>query len=395
MKHRSLAVFSIVVLAACGGESEAVAPPAAPTTTPPPATVTAPPATAPTTADTTPAPTPKPPMIEMQKKNAAAFLAAFNAHDAKGMAAAYAPDGVSAAAGPGGWMEMKGREAIEKGNADLFVGYPDAKMSAERFFADKDVVVVQWVMTGTNNGDFMGQKATKKPIGFHGVSVLWFNDDGVVKKEHAYYDVPTIMSQQGNAPKGTPKMRAAATLPTGDAQWITPADEKNVAAYKAEMEAFGKHDPKALLANASDDFMMTDYSSPADVKGKPANIKEMGNLFKAFPDMTGTCDNLWGFGDAVICEMSAGGTMKGSMMGMKPTNKPVTVHRLEIEWYKDGKANKMEAYMNGMEPASQMMPPPPPAKTAATAASGTAKPAATGATPPPKTTGSATPPPKP
>jgi steroid delta-isomerase-like uncharacterized protein len=380
-------VFSLVVLAACGGETETVAPPAAPTTTPTPATVAEPPTSAPTTAETTTPPPAKPPMIEMQKKDVTTFLAAFNAHDAKAMASTYATDGVSASAGPGGWQEMKGREAIEKGNADLFAGYPDAKMAAERVFADKDVLVVQWVMTGTNNGDFMGQKATKKAIGFHGLSVLWFNDDGLVKKEHAYYDVPTIMSQQGQAPKGMPKMRAAATLPTGETQWITPGDEKNIATYKAEIEAFGKHDPKGALANATDDFTMVDYSSPADTKGKAANIKEMGTLFKAFPDMTATCDNLWGFGEAVICEMTAGGTMKGSMMGMKPTNKPVTVHRLEIEWFKDGKSNKMEAYMNGLEFASQVMPPPPQPKTAPTAASASASPKS------PKTTTGATPPP--
>lgn len=402
MKHRSLALFSIVVLctgvAACGGESEAVAPPAAPTTPPPAPTVAPAPTSAPTTADTTPAPPPKPPMIEMQKKTFAAFLAAFNAHDAKAMAATYAPDGVSASPGFGGWQEMNGRDAIEKTNAALFVGYPDAKMGAERVFADKNVMIVQWVMTGTNNGDFMAQKASKKPIGFHGLSVLWFNDDGLVKKEHAYYDVSTIMSQQGQAPKGMPKMRAVATLPTGDAPWITPGDDKNVATYKTEIEGFNKHDPKVVTANMIDDFMMSDYSSPADMKGKAASAKDVGNLFKAFPDMNGTCDSLWGFGDAVICELTATGTMKGAMMGMKPTNKPVTVHRLEIEWYKDGKGTKMEAYMNGLEAASQMMPPPPQPKTGAAPTGGkaTATTGATGATPPPKATATAaTPPPKP
>ena len=34
----------------------------------------------------------------------------------------------------------------------------------------------------------MGIKATNKPVGVRGATVLWFTPDGLVKQEHRYFD---------------------------------------------------------------------------------------------------------------------------------------------------------------------------------------------------------------
>ncbi len=354
MKRLSL-VVPMFALVACGGETPQPTPPPAPTMTAAP-TVTAPPPVV--SADPAPPPAPKPTMAELQKKTMGAFMAAYNAHDAKALAATYAADAIIAHPGPGGtWHETKGREEIQKHQEHLFKGYSDAKTAAERVFVNKDVVIVQWVMTGTNDGEFMEHPATKKPVGFHGSSVLWFNDDGLVAKEHIYYDMPTIMAQQG---QGKQKARPVAALPTGAPEVVTTVDDKSVAAANAQYDAFNKHDGKAYGAAISADYLHIDWAAPEDVKGNAAGVKEANGLFKTFPDLNMKLDATWGFGDYVIVEMSGGGTMKGALGPLKATGKPVTVHMFEVNVVKDGKVAKTETYWNTFELVSQVMPMPKP-----------------------------------
>ena len=354
----------VLALGACGGETESAAPPMTVATKPPPVATTPPPE--PTSTATTEAMTPpKPTMEEMQKKRMMDFNAALNAHDAKAMAAGFAVDGVTASLGPTGWMETKGREEIEKHYAEDFVGYPDAKLTFVRVFPKGKTVVSQWVWTATNKGEVMGEKPSDKPVGINGATITWFNDDGLVTKEHIYYDVGTILAQEGRIKN---KVRPIPTGMPDKPDVIKVADDKNVAVLNANYDAFNKHDPKAFGATITDDSVHVDYTSAEDVKGKAANEKEMEGYFKAFPDIKETTDNTWGFGDWVLVESTVSGTMKGALGPLKPTKKFASaVHLLEIDQMKDGKIAKTETYWSSMEFMGQfdLLPKPKPEKTTA------------------------------
>src|SRR5262245_51771600 len=85
----ALVSASVGILAGCGPEAEMAPPPPPP---PPP-----PPATTPAAQSPAPAPVPeapKPSMAELQKKALTAYIAAFNAHDAKKIAELYKVDAV-------------------------------------------------------------------------------------------------------------------------------------------------------------------------------------------------------------------------------------------------------------------------------------------------------------
>ncbi|HEX7600149.1 MAG TPA: ester cyclase, partial [Polyangiaceae bacterium] len=186
---------AVLMLAACGGEPT-------PTT---PTTVTsasaAPVQSAPVASTSaTVAPPPKPPLAELMKKTTAAMIGAWAAHDAKKLAAVYADDAVLSMPGPMGWMDAK-KADIETQMGGLFSAFPDSQMTPTRTFAKGNVVVTESVFTGTNTGDFMGQKATGKKVGYHAVMISWFNDDGLVSKEHVYYDHATAMAQMKADPK--------------------------------------------------------------------------------------------------------------------------------------------------------------------------------------------------
>ena len=356
--HRPLIGLAVVAfLAGCGGDQPAppttAATPPAPTTTTPPA-----PTSAPTTASTesAPPPAPKPAMIDLQKKTYTGFEAAFAAHDAKAVAAMYSTDATFTTYGAGGGMQAKGRDAIEKFFVGYFTGFPDCKLGFSHHFAGKNVVVSQWVFAGTNTGELMGGKPTKKAVGVNGVSVLWFGDDGSITKEQAYWDDGTLLGQLGLSKE---KVRPVAALPASE-DWIVAKDDdgekKNLAAFGAQGDAFGKHDLKAFADTIPDDAMQTDYSSTTDAKGKKAVLALVGGYLKAFPDLKMSMDEggVWAFGDYVVDAGTASGTQTGPLGPVKPTKKAVAVHMCEVNLVKDGKIAKTETYMNSMEMMDQL-----------------------------------------
>src|SRR5258706_3043532 len=210
---------------------------------------------------------------------------------------------------------------------------PDIKCVRVRFLQKKDVVVVEWAATATNSGEFMGSPATNKKVGIWGADVLWFNDDGSIKRDESYHDEATIMQQIGKMPG---KARELATLPATDAAWVVAGggedEDKLVEQMKGTWPAtWSKHDAKAYAEKVTDDGQHLEIAGAVDYKGKAALLKELEMYSKATPDMTATVDNAWGFApNLVVAKFTFTGTMKGNMGPLKATNKPVTIHGLDI-----------------------------------------------------------------
>jgi steroid delta-isomerase-like uncharacterized protein len=347
-KTTSGALLFAVLISACGGEGDVVPPPQAPP--PPPPAAPAPPPVA-TTPPPAPEP-PKPPLIDLQKQGEAAAVAALNAHDAKKMAELYATDTTVTVVGMG--EPLKGREAVQADFQKLFDGFPDSKFALTRVFVKGDVLIHEWVSTGTNKAEFMGMKATNKAIGIRGAAVLWFNPDGTVKQEHRYFDGATMMSQLGQMK--TPSRKPEA-LPSGEASWHvakgTPEEDKQLALAKTIYDSFEKKSESDFLGNMDDKITWSDVSQPKDMTGKAAAKQFFGMYTKAFTDIKQTIDPFFAVDEFVVSESAMTGVHSGQLGPLKPTKKPVTLHGIDIMTVKDGKVVSGISYANSMELLAQ------------------------------------------
>jgi steroid delta-isomerase-like uncharacterized protein len=336
-----------IVAAACSETPAPKIPPAPPM---PPA-----PPSAEAVAAPAPAPAPaRPSMADMQKKSIAASAAAWAAHDADKIVALYAADGVFASPGPAGWEEKKGREQMKKEMTELFAGFPDSRIGYVRVLHKGDVAVAEWVVTGTNSGPFAGEKATGKPVGIRGASVMWFDADGLVKRENMYMDHATMMGQMGRGPKGMP-VRPPAALPAGEPEWVAaeaPEDAANAEAVKAMYATFEKKDSAGFLGALADDVEYVDATAPADMKGKDTAKKFFETITKAMPDLKVSATSLWSVGGYTMAEVAHTGTLKGALGPVKPTNKSGTTHALEIIQFKGGKMARGWGYASMAELAT-------------------------------------------
>lgn len=88
-----------------------------------------------------------------------------------------------------------------EGFMNTFVtAFPDFKVAIDDAAMSGNKVYLNWTVTGTHNGDFMGNAPTGKKMKSHGFSVWTMNDDGKFTREDAYYDNLVLYNQLGLKP---------------------------------------------------------------------------------------------------------------------------------------------------------------------------------------------------
>lgn len=351
MRHRiAVSVVGLVVVGCGGSEPQ----PVEPATSAAPAESVEAPASSAASSASVALPTPPPAPLgteEWIKKHVATFTAAWNAHDAKKIVSLYAGDAVFLMPGAGGMEEQRQGPGLETRLASYFTGFPDTKIAYTRVLAKRNQAVLEWIITGTNTGEFQGQKPTNKEMGYRGATVIGFDDQGV-HSEHMYFDMVTVMMQLGGGSKDQPS-RPVEKAPSQPTEFVVVSDDggKAYEPLKAFYVASDKHDEKALSALVTDDFVMSANYAPGDAK-KADFMKGVKEGATAFPDAHTDVRACWGFGDWAACESEWSATWKAPAMGMKPTKKKGNVHGLQIVKVSGGKLALATTYGNGIEFAS-------------------------------------------
>jgi steroid delta-isomerase-like uncharacterized protein len=346
-----------VLMAGCGGSSDVAPPPQAPA----PAAIAEP--APPPPAPAAPPEAPKPSLLDLEKQAGANTIAALNGHDAKKFAETFTPDGSLVVYGA---AEFKGREALESDAQRLFESFPDFKLGVSRMFAKDDVLITEWVMNGTQKGEFMGVKPTGKAVGVRGISIAWVTPEGLVKQEHRYFDMNTFLAQLG---KVKMPARAVPTIPSGEPEWHvakgTPEESKSVELAKGMYAAMDKKSEADFIGPLDDKLTWADLSAPKDMNGKADAKKFFAMFTKAFSDMKTTVEPIVAADDYVVAETESNAIHSGQLGPFKATKKPVIMHGVDVMMVKDGKIAQGTSYLNGLElPAQEGLLPKPKADAA-------------------------------
>jgi ketosteroid isomerase-like protein len=322
MRIKTLVLLATLApaFAACGGEEPP--PPQAPP--PPPVASTPPP---PASTAETPPPPPKPALADLIGATMKSIGEAFNAHDAQKFAAAFTADAVTSDVG---FPEAHGHDEIAKSIQGFFDACSDAKGMPAHVWGKGNTVATDLVVTGTMTGDFMGMKASKKPIGRHQLIISTFNDDGLISSERIYGDGPGMMAQMKGAKDAPPVPDMPATT---EMHWAknTPDEDKLVDWEKTFNDAFSSGDAKAVSALiAADGDVTFEMLGGKTVKAGKELDKFNGDMFKAIPKAHYAVANAWAADGFLIAERTVTGTMKGRLGPLPPTNKEVTIHLADV-----------------------------------------------------------------
>ena len=186
----------------------------------------------------------------------------------------------------------------------MFQGFSKMPMEIVRSIDMGDGwVVTELLITGTNDGPYMGMPATRRPIMLRGVSLQRYNADGLITDLASYYDTLTMMAQMGLIPPPDPEANKALEHRVFDEIW-------NQGLLDVADEIFA---PDAILHIGTDDMQ-----GPEGFKQYVAGYRA------AFPDIHWTVEDQVAEGDIVVTRLTGTGTHQGELMGIPATGLPVT-----------------------------------------------------------------------
>ena len=91
-------------------------------------------------------------------------------------------------------------DEYEKFMNTFVTAFPNFAVKVDKYDIKGNKAYVYWTVTGTNNGEFMGNAPTGKKIVTHGFSVWSMNEDGKFTREDAFHDQLNLYNQLGLSP---------------------------------------------------------------------------------------------------------------------------------------------------------------------------------------------------
>jgi predicted ester cyclase len=233
----------------------------------------------------------------------------------------------------------KGIDKIVASNQRDKVGIPDIHGDVRLVLVhDHDIASIT-ATAGTHTGPIDGITEMNQKVADLEGNVDVMDDAGREIRETDYEDTATTSHQLKPDP-AHPVRSAAPDVPKEIVVAKNDDAEKaNVAVVQSMIDAFNKHDAKAMGAALADDVVWSEQENPKDwTKAEALADAQAG--WKAFSDMKMTADSIWGAGNYVVVQATSQGTNDAAApeMGIKTaTKKRVTLPFLEVDQLDGGK----------------------------------------------------------
>lgn len=92
--------------------------------------------------------------------------------------------------------EVHGRDAVEGHVRETFRGFPDFTLETHDRLVRDDIVMLDWTVTGTFDGEFYGAPPTGRAMSVTGMAKTIVGD-GMVQEDRLYYDQKDMYAQLG------------------------------------------------------------------------------------------------------------------------------------------------------------------------------------------------------
>jgi steroid delta-isomerase-like uncharacterized protein len=93
------------------------------------------------------------------------------------------------------------KDRLAEGLSRLYAGFPDLKRTQHDIIVDGDRAAYRWEATGTHSGEYMGVRATGRPITAQGIVMCRF-ENGQIAEEWASWNKASLLHDLGIIPLG-------------------------------------------------------------------------------------------------------------------------------------------------------------------------------------------------
>jgi predicted ester cyclase len=287
--------------------------------------------------------------LERNRGAAEAFARELAQNDAKALSELLDPDVDFTFPGR---SDATDRPGTLKALDELFGAFSSRKLATTRLWQIGEAAVVEWAMTGTQSGPFMGVAPTQKEIGISGVTLLWFNLNGLINEVHVYFDCGAVLAQLGAAPNkailsGPPVTLAPALVVT--VAGGTPEEKANVTLVNASWDALEDKNESGYMAPFADAIEVTRMDRLGVEKGREDRRKFFRWVATGISSLAQTPLNAWGAGPYVIEEYTFTGVHSGALTSSPPSGHALRLHYVDIDEMQNGKVVHIWTYGNSLE----------------------------------------------
>lgn len=134
-------------------------------------------------------------MVSDMEKMLRDWVEAENSQDVDRFASFYTDDCVWEDVALG--LVNRGKKEVRAYFKAMFVAVPDLRFEVQSVLVERDWGVCEWLMTGTQAGDFPGMpSAVGKSFSVRGVSVIQLQN-GKISRNSDYWNMATLLQQVG------------------------------------------------------------------------------------------------------------------------------------------------------------------------------------------------------
>lgn len=92
--------------------------------------------------------------------------------------------------------EIHSRDAFEAYLRELRTGFPDWHVTVDDILTNDEIVMKEWTVTATHEGEYAGIPPTGREIEMSGMAKIRI-EDGKVQEDHLYFDLQEMAEQLG------------------------------------------------------------------------------------------------------------------------------------------------------------------------------------------------------
>jgi steroid delta-isomerase-like uncharacterized protein len=232
--------------------------------------------------------------------------------------------------------------AALQASVDMFhAAFPDIQYTVTHLGAEGDLVAARLVITGTQDGEFMGIPASGRRVSAAAIN-FWRVEDGLLAEHWEVVDTLTFLQQLGVIPGGqeapepsaeateAPAFEVTETAPTADL-----AAENRAVVEQLYADVLNARDPEAAAGLIAQNFV---WNNPFVAPGLEGYQGFYAVIFEAFPDVQREVGVSVADGDLVFVYNTITGTHLGGeqLYGIPPTGNAIRYDSAELFRLEEG-----------------------------------------------------------
>lgn len=280
------------------------------------------------------------------------ILASFDAFNRGDLDGALAPTSFEVEYTVIGGDTLKGKGHLRKLWETLRTGFPDMQRHVRRIIHTGETVAVEYVVTGTHKGEFEGNAATKKTIGYDAL-MIFHSAGNQVTRITVYEDEPSLRRQigaaDGEVPPRSPPPMGKPEIIEGD------GDRSLVNFVKGWYKAAGPNwNSECEKTYCTEDVAFYSMPDGASMVKQMDRSRYLDLLVEGSKDFEIT--DLWmePAGKYFVTFTTWKRLRPSVSLGLEPSKKLIDLKVAQVILLQDGKLKEVSTYFNRRQALSQL-----------------------------------------